>query len=50
MIYEKLYLKNKSRIEYKQYLDRVYAKGKNYSKTLEKLVKENNLKDCFDKN
>ena len=39
MIYENLYLKNKSRFKYKQYLDRVYAKGEKYSLTLEKIIK-----------
>jgi len=41
MIYEKLYLEGLSRVKYKQYLDRVYAKGKNYSITLEKIIKIN---------
>jgi uncharacterized FlgJ-related protein len=48
MIYENLYLNGKSRVKYKQYLDRVYAKGKNYTKTLEKIIKENNLKIYFE--
>lgn len=50
MIYENLYLNDKSRVEYKKYLDRVYAKGKNYSKKLETLIKQNNLKSYFEEN
>jgi hypothetical protein len=37
-----------TRIQYKRFLDKTYAKGKHYSVTLEKLIKLNDLKNCFD--
>jgi Mannosyl-glycoprotein endo-beta-N-acetylglucosaminidase len=48
MIYEALYLHNMSRTQYKRYLDKTYATGKHYSLVLEKLIKKNDLKQCFD--
>ncbi len=50
MIYEALYLHNKSRTEYKRFLDKRYATGKNYSLLLEKLIRVNDLKDYFKNN
>lgn len=47
MIYEALYLNDMSRIQYKRFLDKTYAKGKNYSGILEKLIVKNDLKDYF---
>lgn len=47
MIYEALYLNDMSRIQYKKFLDKTYAKGKNYSGILEKLIVKNDLKDYF---
>jgi len=47
MIYDTLYLKNMTRTQYKKFLDKTYCKNKHYSKTLEKLIKENDLKNCF---
>ena len=47
MIYEALYLNDMSRIQYKRFLDKTYAKGKNYSICLENLIKKNDLKECF---
>ena len=50
MIYEALYLNDLSRTQYKRFLDKTYAKGKNYSGTLEKLIVKNDLKDYFNDN
>lgn len=50
MIYEALYLHNMSRKQYKRFLDKTYAKGKNYSGALEKLIVSNDLKDYFNDN
>ena len=47
MIYEALYLNDMSRTQYKRFLDKTYAKGKNYSICLENLIKKNDLKECF---
>lgn len=47
MIYEELYLNDKSRTQYKKFLDKTYAKGKNYSVTLEMMIKKNGLKNYF---
>jgi hypothetical protein len=47
MIYEALYLNNMTRTQYKKFLDKTYAKGKNYSGVLEKLIVKNDLKDYF---
>lgn len=47
MIYEALYLNDMSRTQYKKFLDKTYAKGKNYSGILEKLIVKNDLKDYF---
>lgn len=49
MIYEKLYLNKMTRIQYKKFLDKTYAKGKNYSVVLEKLIIKNDLKNYFNK-
>ncbi len=46
-IYDTLYLKDMSRVQYKKYLDKVYAKGKNYSGKIEKIIKCNDMKNCF---
>lgn len=46
-IYDTLYLKDMTRTQYKKYLDRVYAKGKNYSGKIEKIIKCNDFKECF---
>ena len=49
MIYEALYLNNMTRTQYKKFLDKTYAKGKNYSGVLEQLIAKNDLKDYFNK-
>lgn len=48
MIYDTLYLKNMSRTQYLRFLDKVYCKSGDYTGKLEKLIKINNLKKCFD--
>lgn len=48
LIYENLYLNGFSRVKYKSYLNRVYAKDKNYTKKLEKLIIQNKLNEYFD--
>jgi hypothetical protein len=47
MIYDTLYLKNMTRVQYKRFLDKTYATGGNYTIMLEKLIKQKDLKDCF---
>ena len=47
MIYEALYLNGLTRTQYKKFLDKHYAEGKNYTIKLEKIIKTNDLKECF---
>lgn len=47
MIYEALFLHGLSRVQYKKYLDRVYAEGSNYTLKLEQIINKNNLKAYF---
>ena len=43
LLFETKYLHGLSREQYFQYLDRVYATGDNYSKTLKQIIKKNKL-------
>lgn len=43
LLYETKYLHNLSRSDYLLYLDKVYAEAGGYDKTLEKVIKQNNL-------
>jgi uncharacterized FlgJ-related protein len=47
MIYDTLYLKDLTRTQYLKFLDNVYCKSGYYSRTLENLIKKNDLKECF---
>lgn len=47
MIYDTLYLKDMTRTQYKRFLDNTYATGGNYTVKLEKIIKQNDLKECF---
>jgi uncharacterized FlgJ-related protein len=47
MIYDTLYLKDMTRTQYLKFLDNVYCKSGYYSRTLENLIKKNDLKQCF---
>jgi hypothetical protein len=47
MIYDTLYLKDMTRIQYLRFLDKVYCKSGDYTGKLEKLIKQNDLKDYF---
>lgn len=47
MIYDTLYLKDMTRTQYLRFLDNVYCKSGYYSRTLENLIKKNDLKECF---
>ena len=47
MIYDTLYLKDMTRTQYLRFLDKVYCKSGYYSRTLENLIKKNDLKECF---
>ena len=47
MIYDTLYLKDMSRIQYLKFLDNVYCKSGDYSGKLETIIKKNDLKECF---
>lgn len=47
MIYDTLYLKDMTRTQYLRFLDKVYCKSGNYTGKLEKLIKQNDLKDYF---
>ena len=47
MIYDTLYLKDMTRTQYLKFLDNVYCKNGYYSRTLEKIIKQNDLKECF---
>ena len=43
LLYETKYMSKLSREEYFSFLDRLYAKGDNYSKTLKQIIKKNKL-------
>ena len=43
LIYEAKYMNNLSKEEYYSFLDRLYAEGDNYSKTLKQIIKKNKL-------
>jgi uncharacterized FlgJ-related protein len=43
LIYEAKYMNNLSKEEYYSFLDKLYAEGDNYSKTLKQIIKKNKL-------